>query len=182
MMGHPGRAAGIAVLYGIVFIALPIAFIRIVSGILTKNGLDPSEYFHGTETYVLIFGVLLVLFAAMTAYFEKGSRARLGVGIIGALFLVLWAYFFIKSMSIFYEGDTYSYEVLVPGIALIFALSFSVRFIYRVVEYAVYRPEFTAPPVPVVPQPYIPYHTVSAEPAEPPQPVQENIEDEEEYF
>jgi len=109
-----------------------------------ENGMSPEEYFHGTGTYVLVFGVLLSVFGALTSYFQKGSTRRLAIGALGALFLVLWGYFFIKSMSIFYEGDTYSYEVLVPGIAMILAISFYVRLLYRVVEFAVYRNDSVA--------------------------------------
>ncbi len=146
-MGY-GRPIGVGLILALIFVALPLAFIYAISSMLVENGMDPAEYFHGTQTYILIFGILLTVFGAMTSYFEKGSTARLGTGIIGAIFLILWGYFFIDSMSIFYEGDTYSYEVLVPGIAAILALAFSFRLIYRIVEFLVYRKEFSAVTVP----------------------------------
>ena len=141
-MGHIGKAIGVAILYGLIFVALPLAFIGALTDFFISEKMDPAQYFHGTQNYVLIFGSLLTIFAATTAYFDKGSTHRVAAGALGALFLILWGYFFINSMSIFYEGDTYSYTVIVPGIALILAISFSIRMIYRLVEFKVYRKEY----------------------------------------
>ncbi len=141
-MGHAGKAAGIGILYGLIFIAAPLGFINAVSQILISNGADPTDYFHNTGSYILVLGILLTVFASLTAYYEKGSAGRLAFGTIAAFFLILWGYFFIESMSIFYESDTYSYEVLVPGIAIILAISFSIRLFYRLVEFGVYRKEY----------------------------------------
>ena len=183
-MRNRGRGIRAFVLYALVFVLLPIWFIGFISDYLIANGLSPDDYFHGTQTYILIFGSLLSVFAGLTGYFEKGSPHRLGAGIVGALFLVLWGYFFIDSMSIFYAGSTFSYTVLVPGIAVILAITFSIRIFYRLVEYAAYRNEYRSPPF----QPYEPTTTAHVPPQPQNMPPQSSsqkegqVEDEEMYF
>ena len=141
-MGHPVKATGIGVLYLIFLVALPLGFITITSSYISANGGDPGRYFHGTSLYVLVFGIGSALFAALGAYFDRGSTKRLGLSLTSSVLLALWGYLFIGTMSIYYEGDTYSYEVLMPGIAAILAISLSFKIIYRVVEYRAYRGEY----------------------------------------
>jgi hypothetical protein len=141
-MRHTIRAILIAILYFVFLIALPLGFVISVSSYILSAGGDSSKYFHNTSLYILVLGTLTTLFAALSAYYEKGDKKRLAYGILSAVFLVLWGYFFIESMSIYYEGDTYAYEVLVPGIGIAIAISLSFKIIYRVVEYYAYRGDF----------------------------------------
>ena len=141
-MNHTARAIGIGALYFIFLVAIPMGFISFVSSYIAHSGGDPARYFHGTSMYVLILGTLTTVFASLGAYYEKGSGKRLGFGLISSFLLAAWGYFFIGSMSIYYESDTYAYEVLVPGIAIALAISLSFKIIYRIVEYYAYRDEY----------------------------------------
>ncbi len=155
-MGHIGKAVGIGLLYFTILVVIPLGFIGIVSSFIGSSGGDPSKYFHHTGMYTLVIGLLTAVFASLGAYYDKGSGKRLVFALISSVFLALWGYFFIGSMSIYYEGDTYAYEVLVPGIAIALALSLSFKIIYRLVEYHVYKEEYRSEnePPPAEP-PYI---------------------------
>ena len=141
-MGHIGKAIGIGLLYFTLLVVIPLGFIGIVSSFIGSSGGDPSKYFHHTGMYALALGVLTTIFASLGAYYDKGSGKRLAFALTSSIFLALWGYLFIGSMSIYYEGDTYAYEVLVPGIAIALALSLSFKIIYRIVEYHVYKDEY----------------------------------------
>ena len=141
-MNHPIKAVGIGALYFIFLVAIPLGFVMLVSSYIAQSGGDPTRYFHGTSMYILILGTLASIFASLGAYYEKGGEKRLAFGLTSSVFLALWGYFFIASMSIYYEGDTYAYEVLVPGIAVALAISLSFKIIYRIVEYYVYKNEY----------------------------------------
>ncbi len=141
MMGKLGKAIAVGTLYFIFIVFLPLLFVSMVSFYIAKNGGDPSRYFDNTSLYILIFGMGTTIFASLGAYYEKGNAKRLALTLTSSVLLALWGYFFIGSMNIYYEGDTYAYEVLVPGIALILAISLSFKAIYRIVEYLVYRKE-----------------------------------------
>ena len=154
-MRHPAKAIAIGVLSLIFMAIIPFLFVATLSGFIAQSGGDPSKYFHNTGMYVLVLGTLFSIFAALGAYYEKGSGKRLAFTIISAILLALWGYLFIGSMSIYYEGDTYAYEVLVPGIALVLMLFLSIRVIYRVVEYLVYRDEYSSMEAEEGPETYV---------------------------
>lgn len=147
-MGHIGKAIAVGTLYFIFLVALPLGFVTVLSSYIGEAGGDPSRYFHGTSLYILLLGTLCALFSSAGAYYEKGSGKRLVFALSSAIFLALWGYFFIGSMSIYYEGDTYAYEVFVPGIAAVLALALSFKILYRIVEYYVYRKEYLEGNVP----------------------------------
>ncbi len=138
------KASILGILSFIFLVLIPLLFIYTVSSYISKSGGDPSKYFHSTETYVLILGIAFTALYSAAAYHEKGSEKKLALSLIASLFLVLWGYFFLSSMSIYYEGKTYAYEVLVPGISLLLAASLSFKILYYVVEYLVYRNEVYA--------------------------------------
>ncbi len=141
MMGKLGKAVAVGTLYFIFIVLLPMLFVTIVSVYIAKNGGDPSRYFNNTSLYIMMFGTSTTIFASVGAYYERGSVKRLLFALASSILLALWGYFFIGSMNIYYEGDTYAYEVFVPGIALILAISLSFKAIYRIVEYLAYRKE-----------------------------------------
>ncbi len=149
MMGHAGKASVVGILYFIFLVAVPLGFVTILSSYIGAAGGDPSRYFHGTALYILLLGTGTAILASLGAYYEKGSGKRLAFALGSSVFLALWGYFFIGSMSIYYMGDTYAYEVFVPGIAVVLALSLSFKIVYRIVEYYVYKDEYregNAPP------------------------------------
>ncbi len=95
--------------------------------------------FQGTLTYVIIFGSLVALMATLTAYFIRGTKARMVSGVLKAGSMIIYHLGIYNSLDITVERRGALVSVDYPGMRLLVVLLLVLYAIYFVFEFILHR-------------------------------------------
>jgi len=95
--------------------------------------------FQGTLTYVIIFGSLVALMAALTVYFIKGTKTRMFSGVMKAGSMIIYNLGIYYSLDITVERHDVLIGVDYPGMKFLVVLLLVLYAIYFVFEFILHR-------------------------------------------
>lgn len=130
-----------SVLVGLIYF---LVFVVLITGLIifVKNSFpDLQGIFHGTLTYVILLGSLVALMAAITAYFIKGTKARMFSGLLKAGSMILYHLGIYNSLDITIERRGVLIGIDYPGMRLLVIILLVLYAAYFVFEYFSYREE-----------------------------------------
>lgn len=83
----------------------------------------------------IIFGLLVAVFAAMEAYYPKGSRARMACGILAVGMLCAWFWFVLSGQAINLSLDEWNISIDIRGILVMMMFVIGLKAIVPVAQY-----------------------------------------------
>ncbi len=145
---HPMKAVAAAIGNAIPFVILPVAFIRILPSYVPVE-LPPAiaTYLQSLEATIISVGALVVVLAAMTAFFAKGLVWRAAFGFARQGTRVAWIYFVLSggliSMTLpLFDLVSISFFLDFQLLLYILYAAIMLMAVYLVAEFFVYRPAF----------------------------------------
>ncbi len=135
------RGLGRPIIVGLVYFFFFVVLVIGVIMYLQASYPELENIFQDTIFYVIIFGSILALFGALTAYFEKGETLRLVSGITKAAILIAYVLVVYYSLDLTLEIDTVTADVSFPGIIKLKLILIILYGAYYSFEYFFYRSE-----------------------------------------
>ncbi|MBS3817630.1 MAG: hypothetical protein KGY76_08725 [Candidatus Thermoplasmatota archaeon] len=129
------------ILVGIIYF---LVFVVLVAGIIifVKSSFPELKgVFHGTLTYVVLLGSLVAVMAAVTSYFDKGTKTRMFFGLSKAGSMILFHLGIYHSMDITIERRDVMIGVDYPGMRSLVILLLVLYAAYFVFEYLLHKGE-----------------------------------------
>lgn len=131
---HPVKGMIITILYLSIFVG--------IAGIvtfLTTSYAEASHFFDGTAIFAAGIGVPLSIFAGLTAYHDKGTKKRMIFGYISGALMLIYFIAVLSSLNIGWQGEEYVYQLTIPGVLVLIAITVLLRFIFYGLEYRIYN-------------------------------------------
>ncbi len=126
-------ATGAAIKY----LVIPLFFVYIIGRLLPGLGVDFSSFILGT----IIIGIALVIIGFIYGYFWKGSRERLLAGLAGVALAIIWILVIVGGFNMGAAFESFSFRLDMSGLFLIIAAGISLKAVYHLAEYKVYKDE-----------------------------------------
>ncbi|MFW6176139.1 MAG: hypothetical protein ACOC40_00420 [Thermoplasmatota archaeon] len=131
---HPIKA----VIVGIVYFILLVVVALISISMITSAYPGYAYIFDGVTMNILIFGTLVSILGAVTAYLNKGEIYRMISGIAKTVGLAVYIYTFITGLDLNIEIEQVTAEISIPGILMLLMILMGAKAGYFVLEYYLY--------------------------------------------
>ncbi|MEF8873278.1 MAG: hypothetical protein V5A88_01260 [Candidatus Thermoplasmatota archaeon] len=127
----------VGMIYFFFFVVLAIGLILYVQ----TSYPEFQDIFQNTIFYIMIFGSILAVFGALTAYFEKGEFLRMVSGITKAGILIAYVLVVYDSLNVTLGIENGTASVSFPGLINLKVIFLILYGTYYVFEYVLYRRE-----------------------------------------
>lgn len=120
------------------FIVIPMLILYIIIDTLAQSNITlllSKEETDSIASYVLIFGGMVAIFAALEAYYSRGSKARMAFGIISIGMLCAWFWFILSSRTIRLSIADWNVALNITGIVAMMIFAVAMKSLIPIAQY-----------------------------------------------
>lgn len=131
---HPIKAVIMGIVYFVLLVIIPIVSISMITGSYP----DYEYIFEDVTSNIIIFGTIVAVSGAITAYFDKGEIYRMISGIVKSGFLGIYIFTVMRGLDLSIETEQITAEIALPGILALMMILIICRAGYFPLEYYLY--------------------------------------------
>nr|AGF93033.1 membrane protein [uncultured organism] len=131
---HPIKAMIMGIVYLVLLVIVPIVSISMITGSYP----DYEYIFEDVTSNIIIFGTIVAVLGAITAYFDKGEIYRMVSGITKTGFLGIYIFSVISGLDLSIDIEQVTAEIALPGILALMLILVVIKAGYFPLEYYLY--------------------------------------------
>jgi hypothetical protein len=174
---HPVAATIAFFSEAIRFIVIPLVILYILMDYLAQSHfaiLLTGQETNRIATQVIVFGIVIAIFAAAEAFLPRGTKMRMVFGILAIGTLCLWFWFILSSQLIRFSIGQWNLSLNITGIAMLMVAVIALKVLIPIAQYMSAKsrgaPAGAGVPVTAVASGTAPAENITVDKEEPPPP------------